>query len=457
MTTTTKIPLFENQKQSVKFFNKIKQGLDFSDPGTGKTRTQIELFKKRRAKGSGCALVIAPKSLLYAAWYADIKKFAPELSVCVVTAANRKKQLDVDADIYITNTDATRWLSKLPKTWFTKFETLIVDEISMFKHRTSLRSRCLNKIKSHFTYRYGLTGTPNSNTILDVWNQTFVIDDGERLGKSFFAYRSNVTTPVQVGPLPSMVDWKEKEGSRKAVADVLADITVRHKFEDCQSIPANHMYQVYYDLTDKQMDHYKDMIDFAVSEIKQGSVVNAVNAASLITKLLQIASGAVYDINGNAQLLDTDRYELVLDLIKARDHSLVFFNWKHQRDYLCKLCDTHKIPYTVIDGDTSDAEKRERVEQFQRGYFKVCFAHPQSAAHGLTLTRATSTIWCSPTYNLEFFTQGNRRIYRAGQTNKTETICIVGRSTLENKVYKKLAAKEFKQTDFLDTVKELLA
>ena len=124
--------------------------------------------------------------------------------------------------------------------------------------------------------------------------------------------------------------------------------------------------------------------------------------------------------------------------------------------YLCKLCDTHKIPYTVIDGDTSDAEKRERVEQFQRGYFRVCFAHPQSAAHGLTLTRATSTIWCSPTYNLEFFTQGNRRIYRAGQTHKTETICIVGRSTLEDKVYKKLAAKEFKQTDFLDTVKELL-
>jgi SNF2 family DNA or RNA helicase len=182
-------------------------------------------------------------------------------------------------------------------------------------------------------------------------------------------------------------------------------------------------------------------------------MVSAIHAASLATKLLQIASGAVYDENGNYHLIDKDRYELVTDLIEARPHCIVFFLWKHQRDMLIKAAKAQGLTYCVIDGETTDKERTDAVRNFQAGFYRVCFAHPQSAAHGLTLTKGTRTIWASPTYNLEHFLQGNKRIYRTGQTEKTETIVITASGTLEEKVWMRLQEKSLKQGDLLELLK----
>lgn len=446
---------FRHQSESIKSFLNIDRGLDLSDPGTGKTRVQIDLFAQRRAKGGKCALIIAPKSLLESAWDEDIKKFQPGLTTSICYAYRREDRFADPADIYITNTDAARWLAKQRPTFFRKFDTLIIDEASAFKHRTSQRSRSLKKIIKHFKYRYALTGTPNANSILDIWHQALIIDDGKRLGRSFMAFRSSMATPVQIGPQPNMVRWDDKPGSAAAVGDLLSDITVRYIFEECHDIPKNHQYTINYTLTKKQQLAYNVMERDAILQVSQHEVVNAVNAAALVTKLLQISSGAVYDEQGNSVLIEDDRYELIGDLVGARAHSLVFFNWKHQAAQLKKHFEKKHISYALIDGSVKAHDRARIVNEFQKGYYRVLLAHPQSAAHGLTLTRATSTIWASPTYNLEFFLQGNRRIYRAGQDKKTETILIAAKNTMEPDVYAKLAAKDIKQLDFLRIIKAL--
>jgi SNF2 family DNA or RNA helicase len=429
--------------------------MDLSDPGTGKTRVQIDLFAKRRKEGGKCALIIAPKSLLESAWDEDIKKFQPKLETSICYAYKREDKFAAPADIYITNTDAARWLAKQRPTFFRKFDTLIIDEASAFKHRTSQRSRSLKKIVKHFRYRYGLTGTPNANSILDIWHQALIIDDGKRLGRSFMAFRATMATPIQIGPQPNMVRYDDKPGAAAAVADLLSDITVRYIFEECHDIPKNHVYTRHYTLSKKQQLAYNVMEQDAILQTAKGEVVNAVNAAALVTKLLQIASGAVYDEHGATVNIEDDRYELITDLVTARAHSLVFFNWKHQAAQLRAHFEKRGVTYALIDGTVKASDRAQIVNDFQKGYYRVLLAHPQSAAHGLTLTKATSTIWSSPTYNLEFFLQGNRRIYRAGQDKKTETILIAAKNTMEPDVYAKLAAKDIKQLDFLRIIKAL--
>ena len=443
--------------------------LDSSDPGTGKTRVQIELIASRIRRSGKAALVIAPKSLLRSAWQDDFQKFAPQVRTVVAPAEKREKAFNEHADVYITNTDATVWLAKQKPKFFERFDTIIIDEMSSFKHHTSQRSKALKKIAKNFKYRYGLTGTPNANSITDIWHQILILDDGARLGKSFYQFRSSVCQPRQVGPQPNMLQWEDKPGAELAVGSLLADMVVRHKFEECLDIPVNHTYTVPYHMSVKQTKAYKQMEKDAIALLDSGRIISTVNAAGVMTKLLQIASGAVYGDEGTGNSLlqakvadalgytpvDEGRYELVADLVLQRPHSVVFFNWTHQREMLIKEFQRRGITYTVIDGKTTDKARKEAVDLFQGGFYKVLLAHPQSAAHGLTLTKGTATIWASPTYNLEHFIQGNRRIYRAGQTQKTETIVLIAPGTVEEKVYQRLQEKDVRQANMLELLKEL--
>lgn len=447
-------PLFQHQTTSIQFMADKERVLDASDPGTGKTRVAIEDFAARRKCGGGCALIVAPKSLLTTAWADDFTKFAPYMVTSVATAKDREAAFAVTADAYITNTDAVRWLVKQAPQFFRKFDTLIVDEVSAFKHPTSQRSKALAKIKRYFHYRRALSGTPNANTILDVWHPLFILDDGHRLGKSYYHFRNSVCQPEQVGPQPNMVKWHDRPGAESAVGELIKDITIRHKFEDCVDIPENHEYSVKFHLNAKHMKTYAQMSVMELAQLKSGKVITAVNAAVVTNKLLQISSGAVYDEFSKYHVVDTDRYELIADLVAARRHSIVFFLWAHQRDLLIDFFSKLGITYVVIDGTASDTQRTQAVQDFQAGLYRVMLAHPQSAAHGLTLTRATSTIWASPTYNLEHFLQGNRRIYRAGQTQKTETLMVLAEGTLEEKVAARLADKNLKQMDLLKLLQE---
>lgn len=440
---------FAHQTQSLKHNDGSRLVLDLSDPGTGKTYVRILGFAKRRQRGGGCLLVMAPRTLLRTVWLNDIKKFAPHLNVAICDATNRVSAFAQNADVYVTNLDASKFLAAQKPAFFKKFSELAIDESTAYKHHTSQRSKAMARVAKHFDYRCCMTGTPTSNSITDIWHQAFILDAGQRLGNSFYKFRDAVCIPKQVGHKTEMVKWTDKEGAEEAVFGLLSDIVVRHRFEDCVDIPANHSYSVPFDLTSKQLKAYLEMEQTQMLQLGK-SAVTAVAAASVRTKLLQIASGAVYDGLGGHHVVDHARYELVLDLVEQRKHSLVFFLWKHQRDMLVEEAERRGLSFCVLDGATTDRDRDELVRGYQAGVYKVMFAHPKSAAHGLTLTKGTATIWSSPTDDLEIYKQGSKRQHRMGQTEKTETIVVIAKNTFDEKVWENMLSKGRRMDNLLD-------
>lgn len=445
-------PMYMHQQYTADFIGAPRPGVIItSDAGTGKTRSVLEGFNQLRAQGAGRMLVLAPLSILKAAWVNDAATWTPNLRCEVSVAgsdAKRKNAFRSGAQIVVTNHDAVKWLEKNADV-LDDFDVLCIDEFTAYKNRTSQRSKAIFNLRKRFKFRIIMCATPTPKTVLDMWHPAYIVDDGERLGKQYSAFRYQVCSPIQRGPDPNMVEWVDKPGAQEAVADRLRDITVRFKFEDCIDIPENTERFVRTELSPQLMKLYRQLEDEMVIEAASGAVVNAVHAGSKVQKLLQLCSGAVYDEEHVARTFHIERYQLVMDLVAERDHSVVAFNWKHQREELTRLAESMGISYTVIDGSVPADKRPQIVADYQAGKYQVIFAHPQSAGHGLTLTRGCATIWASPTYNAEWFQQFNARIYRAGQKRKTETILIAADGTHETKVYEKLQGKVGRMNDLL--------
>ena len=427
---------WQHQKESIKFFSKTNRTLDSSDPGTGKTLAAIMSIEPQKGK----TLVLCSKKMTAPERQDDIFKFRPELRVSSAYAKNRQAAFDLDADVYVTNIDAAVWLGTQTAKFFRPFDTLIIDESTAYKHKMSKRSRAVNRIKKFFSTRRLMTGTPHAGNISDLWNQIFILDDGAMFGKSFVNFRQQTMDSIQTGPQANMVRWENKPGIEEIVAAMIRPLNIRHKFSDCISIPENFMYMESYYMTAAQAKAYQIMKDQASVLIKSKQVT-AVNAAAMITKLLQIASGAVYDENSKPNLVDVGRYELIIELLKPRDHTIVFFNWRHQREMLVQMAQKEGMSFGFIDGTVSERMRHQQVKDFQAGKTKVIFLQPQSAAHGITLTKANTTIWAGPTYLGDIFLQGIARMCRAGQIRKTETILIMAENTIEKNVYDRLEGK----------------
>lgn len=427
-------------------------GYIFATGNTGKTRSALEAFADRRRQGSLKALVVSPKSLMEPAWGEDIRKFTPDMTYICAYAENREAAFNVDVDIYIVNTDAVKWLAKKPNSFFKRFDTLIIDELTAYKHRTSARSKAIAKIRKHFAYREGLTGTPNPNSVTELWHQAFIIDDGKRLGTSFFHFRAQCCTAEQIGPRAEHIRWVDKPGAEEAVAHLLRDITIRHDFDTVMDIPPNYTRSVRFTMPARLQAQYDELADQAVLQLETENI-SAVNAAVLQNKLLQLASGAVYSRENHYQVLDTTRYELISDLVEERKHSIVFFNWSHQKDQLVESFTKRGIEHAVIDGTVPVRKRAEIVERYQAGLLQTVLLHPQTGAHGLTLTRGTACIWSSPVYQADFLKQGIHRIVRGGQTQKTETLLVEAKGTLEASVYERLSEKTRKMVTLLDILR----
>lgn len=433
----------KHQLESLKFMKSKKVVFDASDPGTGKTFVEIEDFVQQHKKDKKAMLVVCTKSLMRAAWLNDFRKFAPQMRVGLCYAQGRKEALNADADVYVINFDGVKELAKMPAKWFKKFGRVVIDESEFFKHHTSQRSKAMSKIVKYFEWRRCMSGTPSSNGICDVWHQYYLLDGGKRLGGSYFGFRNSCCIPTQNGPSVQHLKWTDKPGIEILVAELVKDITIRHKFEDCVDIPENHKYALPVQLSKRHMVTYSELAETSLAVLRE-TTVTAVNAAVLAQKLLQAASGAVYNDAGGYSPIATDRYELVLDLVEERKHTIVFYHWDHQREELVKEAQARKLDYAVWNPDHPQI-----ADEFQEGKYQVLFAHPASAGHGLTLTKGTATIWASPTYNLSHYLQGLKRVHRIGQKEKTETIVLVAEGTVDEKVWAALQAKSINMTALL--------
>lgn len=450
-------PPFAHQQHTADFILANKRCLVWSDPGTGKTRSVIDAYAayRRTAETPERMLVLCPKSIMDAAWVADCKRFQPSLTIATAYAHNRAEAFHSGADIVVANHDAADALAE-HSYWLDSFSWIVVDESTAYKNRSAQRSRAAAALTGRFEYRVLMTGTPMPNTVMDVWHQAKLVDDGERLGNNFYKFRSVVCEPQQVGRAANMVQWRDKPGAADAVADLLADITIRYSRDECLSLPDNQITTIDVELPAKLRALYDKFQADAILELSSGDV-DAVNAAALRTKLLQIASGAVYDSEHKYHVLDKYRYELVAELCNQRSHTVVAFLWQHQKEELMKAFEKLKLPYAVIDGSVTvkTGAVGKIVDDFQNGKYRVVLVHPKSGSHGLTLTKATTTIWPSPTDNSEWYVQFNQRIHRIGQTEKTETILIQAAETVEVPAFTNLNNKVHRQISLLDLVTQL--
>ncbi len=438
---------FEHQEVTSDFIVKNPYVLVTSDPGTGKTRSVIDAYAKRK---NGRMLVLAPLSILEASWGDDIKKFQPDLTYAIAYSKNREEAFLGTEDIVITNHDAVKWIKKNYHV-LCGFDTLVIDEFTAFKNKDSQRSKACLKISEAFEYRIAMSGTPNSNTILDIWHPTLIVDGGERLGHRFYSFRSSVCKSRFNG---FANEWCDKPDAQEIVAAALSDINIRYELENCIDMPEQSVRAMYVQLPKKIRRQYTDLTEDSVLYTAAGTV-NAVHAGARVKKLLQLCTGAIYDEHGDVVSVHEERYDLVMQLVEQRAQSLVAFNWRHEKDAMVKIAEKLGISYAVIDGSVAAHKRKEIVDRMQAGQLQVVFCHPQSAGHGLTMTKAKTVIWASPTYNAEHYQQFNRRIYRAGQTQKTEIIQIAAKDTWETDVYNKLEGKLEKMEDLLSILNQL--
>ena len=443
-------PLFKAQQDFVDFClsHSPQRILNTSDPGTGKTRGSLEAWY--RTPGRQRLVVVAPLSILGPAWRNDAAQYFPEIGAVIAHGSPEKRRdaFRSCADIVLMNHDGVKWLAENPGLLH-GFSHMVVDEFSAFKHNNTQRGKALAALTRLVPNVIMLGGTPNSNEVTDIWHPVFCLDRGQRLGSAFFRFRFQVADSKQVGPKPNMVKWVERRGAREWIADQLKDITFRVTLEECLDMPEHIVHTLSIDMPRPVMEAYHQMQLHSLAEFEDGAIT-AVHAGARAKKLLQILSGAVYRPDGEIQKVFDDRYELVADLVAERSWpSVIAFNWKHERDGIVAALQSRGLRYAVIDGDTPPAERTRITEAYQAGEYDALAAQPQSAAHGFTWTAGKTTIWCSPTYNAEHYQQFNRRIYRAGQRERTETIRIAASNTCEESVYEKLDGKMDSMQDLL--------
>lgn len=437
----------EKQLLTTKFMVTHPRGFVHNDPGTGKTIATIDAYAETK---KGRMLVFAPLSILQPSWGNDIEKVGG-LSYAVAhgTAKKREAAMLSGADIVITNHDAVNWVVKDKKRLLAGFSHCAVDEYSAYKNRSAQRSKALQQITNTLEYLWLLNGTPGAMGLTDIWFPALLADRGMRLGTSFWAFRSQVCRPVQNGPRAEHIEWVDRPEAIVEVADKLKDITIRFTLDECEDMPENIVTTMMLDMPAWVKAAYDAMLDEAMLEVGD-SKVTAIHAGAKAQKLCQILSGAVYNQLGDAVRIHSDRYDLVADLIESREQCVVAYNYKHEIEGLTDVFNRRGISYGIINGDASKAQREKCVEDFQAGKLRVCILHPQSGAHGLTLTAGTTTIWTSPPKSADWYIQLNARIHRKGQKRRTETIQIAYKNSLETKAYERLEQRLDNLHEFLD-------
>ncbi len=396
-------------------------------------------------------LVIAPLRVARDTWPDELHKWEHlsdlRLSVAVGTETERKAALQAKADIYIINCENVGWLIEDSGIPF-DFDTLVVDELSSFKNHQTKRFRSLMKVRPKVVRIIGLTGTPSSNGLMDLWAEYRLLDMGQRLGRFIGQYRSTYFTPDKRNG-QVIFSYKPLPFAEKEIYAKIADITISMKSTDHLIMPEQVTAQYPIKLSDKERERYDELRQDLVLKLAGGDVT-AANAAALSGKLCQMANGAVYGDDGTVHYIHDRKLDALEDLIEAANGKpvLVAYWFKHDLERISARMKDRHISFTKLD--TSDS-----IASWNEGKWHVALIHPASAGHGLNLQAGGSTIiWFGLTWSLELYQQANARLWRQGQ--KAETVVlhhIIAKDTIDERVMKALSAKDRTQTALIDAVK----
>ncbi len=396
-------------------------------------------------------LVIAPLRVARNTWSGEIGKWEHledlHYSIIVGTEKERKAALEKRADIYIINRENIQWLIEKSGYLF-DFDMVVVDELSSFKNHDAKRFKALMKVRPKVKRIVGLTGTPSSNGLMDLFAEFKLLDMGERLGRFIGSYRVNYFKPDKMNG-PIVYSYKPLPGAEQRIYDAISDITISMKATDHLQMPEliSSRYEVQMD--DKEKEKYNSMKEQLVLSLPEGEVT-AANAASLSGKLLQMANGAIYTDDGDATLIHDKKLDALEDMIEAANGKpvLVAYWFKHDLKRIMLRLTEKKISFEKLDSDCS-------IEKWNRGEIPVALIHPASAGHGLNLQSGGNTlIWFGLTWSLELYQQTVARLWRQGQTAGTVVVeHIITEGTIDERVMKALEMKDNTQSALIDAVK----
>ncbi|WP_291601965.1 DEAD/DEAH box helicase [Bacteroides sp.] len=395
-------------------------------------------------------LVIAPKRVAETTWSDEIEKWEHlggiRISKILGTAKQRASALKADADIYLINRENVVWLvAKLQGYW--PFDMLVIDELSSFKSAKSARFKALRLVRPKISRVVGLTGTPAPNGLIDLWSQIYLLDLGERLGKTITGYRIKYFHPGRSNG-QVVFDYKLNSGSEEAIYKQIGDICISMKAEDYLQLPDRIDRTVEIHFPEKVMEKYLEFEKQQVLAMEDtDGDISAVNAAALSNKLLQYANGAIYDSERNVHEIHAEKLEALEEIVEAANGQpvLVFFSFRH---------DVSRIMTTLKKYHPKEIAGPEDVASWNAGKISVLLAHPAGAGHGLNLQAGGHIIvWFGLPWSSELYLQANARLYRQGQGKPVIVHHLIAKGTMDEDVVRALTDKVNKQDALMQAVK----
>lgn len=411
----------------------------FFRPGAGKTVMTLtalnELIYNRFEVQK--ALIIAPKYVAAFTWAEEVAEWEHLSMLRVSKVLGSKKQrlnaVAADADIYVMNRENVAWLcNEFPgRRW--PFDTVVFDELTSFKNPSAIRFKKMKKLYPSLDRTYGLTGTPNANGYLDLWAQVYLLDGGERLGRTYTGYRDKYFEPDKRGR-DRIYSYKLKPGAEDAISARIADLCISLRPGDYAELPELIVKDMRIALNTQARRQYDKMEKDLLINVDD-EIITSSTAAVLNGKLLQIAGGAIYAEDGSYKTVHAQKVEVLKELIEEANGEsvLVFYNYRHERERILEALKGYRVRELKDDG---------AIDAWNSGQVDVMLAHPVSAAFGLNLQAGGHiVIWFSPTYRQELYEQANDRLYRTGQTEPVTVIRILADGTVDDDVIASLSDK----------------
>lgn len=432
----------------------------FLDMGLGKTVSTLTAIKRLMYEELEISkvLVIAPKRVTETVWSTECAKWEHlqnlKITKIIGTEHQRKTALREKADIYMLGRDNIAWLCGLFGGSMLPFDMLIIDESSSFKSPKSQRFKALRRVLASFTRVVNLTGTPAPNGLIDLWSQIYLLDRGERLGKTVTSYRNTYFRPGQTNGA-IVYNYKLNQGADELIHECISDICMSMKAKDYLNLPERIDNIIDIQFSKKLQDQYdefeKEMVLQIFEDQEEDAGISAANAAALSNKLLQFANGAVYDEYKNYHVVHDLKIKATEELLEAANGQSILLAWTYRSDM-------YRLKKKLASYDPRELKTEQDIIDWNTGKVKLLMMHPASGGHGLNLQAGGNIIiWFGQTWSLELYQQLNARLDRQGQTKPVIINHLIASKTIDRDVQKALEGKSLKQEGLMQAIKSRVA
>lgn len=439
------------QKRAVSFIREHEAAGLFLEMGLGKTvitLTAIDELMNDSFEVSR-VLVIAPLRVAEDTWSRESNKWDHlkhlKISKILGSAADRIRALKAQADIYVINRENVVWLVEYLEENRMKwpFDMVVIDELSSFKNNQAKRFKALRRMRPAIDRIVGLTGTPAANSLMDLWAEMYLLDRGERLGRTLTAYRGNWFRPGY-GNGYVTYKWEPRRGALEAITKRIADITVSMKAEDYLTLPDKVESTIEVSLDEKGLKAYKEMEKESLIEL-EGEEIAALDAAAVMSKLLQMANGFIYDEAHNPRHIHEAKLDALGEILEAAESPvLVYYNFQADKDAILSRFHEAKL----LENDST-------IEEWNKGKIKILLAHPASAGYGLNLQDGGHIMaWYGLPWSLEQYLQAVARLQRQGQKYPVMVYHLIAKGTVDEQVVASLSKKDMTQSALINILRD---